>query len=284
MIRTSRYVIGATCAFLVGATSLLAQQNLGRDGTSWKWDGALASGGSLKIFDVNGAIHFTPSSDGSVHVQAEKHVHSGGDPKTVHYAVLRDGNSLTICALWGDDATCSNDGARGGNERNHGGDRRHNVTAELSVQVPAGVRTGGYTVNGDVSVERITADVKTTTVNGTISVSQVSGQVSARTVNGDVDVDTRAGTVSAETVNGSITAAMGADGSGDMRFHTVNGSIEISGPSQLNADVELNTMNGSIDTKYSLNFDRRRKHANGTVGNGGRRLVANTMNGSITLR
>lgn len=285
MIKTSRYVIGAACALFVSAAPLLlAQQNLGREGTSWKWDGPLPSGGSLGLYNINGAIHFTPSADGSVHVQAEKHVHSGGDPTTVRYAVVRDGNNLVICALWNADATCDADGMHSRGRTERGGDRRRNVTAEFSVQVPAGVRMNGNTVNGDVSVDRITSDVSANTVNGTVKVTQVSGQVRARTVNGDVDVDTRGGTVSGETVNGSVSASMGSGGTGDMRFRSVNGSITITGPSALNADVDLNTLNGDIDSKYSLTFDRRRRHADGVVGSGGRRLSASTVNGSITLR
>ncbi|HEY5087394.1 MAG TPA: DUF4097 family beta strand repeat-containing protein [Gemmatimonadaceae bacterium] len=282
MIRTHRFVIGATCAVVVGAAPLLAQQDLGRDGTSWHWDGALASGGSLHLFNINGALHFTASSDASVHVQAEKHVHSGGDPRTVHYAVVRDGNNVTICAMWNDSATCDADGMHS-TERNDNGDRRRNVTADISVQVPAGVRTNGNSVNGEVSVEHIASDVRANTVNGTVRVTQVTGQVEARSVNGEVDVDTRGGPVSAETVNGSIHASMGSQGTGDMRFRAVNGDIEISAPSSLNADVELTTVNGSIDSKYPLDFDRRHRRASGVVGKGGPRLTASAVNGSITL-
>jgi hypothetical protein len=270
------------CALFAGATPLLAQQNLGRDGTSWKWSGPIASGGTLAVYDLNGAMHFTPSSDGNVHVDAQKHVHDGGDPTAVHYAVVRDGNNLVICAMWRDDATCDASGAHGGDHSDRA-DRRRNVTAEFSVQVPAGVRLNGNTVNGDVSVERIASDVRANTVNGVVRVTQVSGEVRARTVNGDVKVDTRSGTVSGETVNGSVDATMGSGGSGDMRFRTVNGSITINGPSSLNADVDLRVMNGSIDSKYSLNFDRHRRHADGTIGSGGRSLSASTVNGSITL-
>ena len=283
MIRTSRYVIAAACAIVAGSAPLLAQQDLGRDGTSWHWDGPLASGGSLKVFSINGALHFTASPDGSVHVQAEKHVHPGGDPRIVHYAVVRDGNNVTICAMWSDDATCDANGMHNNGSSENGGDRRHNVTAEISVQVPGGVSTNANTINGEVTIERISSDVKARTVNGTVRVAQVTGQVAARTVNGDVSVDTRGGSVSAETVNGSLTASMGSGGSGDMRFRTVNGSIDITGPSPLNADVELSTSNGTVESKYPLNFDRRHTHADGTVGSGGRRLTANTVNGSVTL-
>jgi|GEM_PF-617985 hypothetical protein len=286
MIRTSRYVMAAACAVALGAVPLMAQQDLGRDGTSWKWDGALASGGSLKLFNINGALRFTASPDGNVHVQAVKHVHSGGDPRTVHYAVVREGNNLTICAMWNDNATCDIDGMSGNrnNDNDNDGNRRRNVTAEFSVQVPAGVRTAGNTVNGDVSVERVSSDVRANTVNGAVRVTQVTGDVDAHTVNGDVNVDTRGGTVSGATVNGSVTASMGSSGTGDMRFTTVNGGIEITTPSVFNADVRLSTLNGSIDSKFPLEFDRRRRHAEGSIGSGGRQLRATTVNGSITLQ
>ncbi|MEO7102930.1 MAG: hypothetical protein ABI311_05940 [Gemmatimonadaceae bacterium] len=283
MIRTFRYAAGAACALFIGATPLFAQQNLGRDGTTWKWDGALPSGGSFRVYSVNGAMHFTPSSDGSVHLSAVKHVHSGGDPSTVHYAVVRDGNTLVICAMWNDDATCDTDGMHS-QDRNQGGDRRRNVAVEFSVQVPTGVQLSGNTVNGDVSVERLASDVRARTVNGAVRVAGVTGEVNARSVNGDVSVETRSSTVSGETVNGSVEVTMGSGGTGDMRFRTVNGDITITGPAPLNADVSLTTTNGSIDSKYPLNFDRRRRHADGAVGSGGRRLSANTVNGSITLR
>ncbi|MEO7043015.1 MAG: DUF4097 family beta strand repeat-containing protein [Gemmatimonadaceae bacterium] len=282
MIRTFRYAVGAACALFIGTTPLFAQQNLGRDGTSWKWDGALSSGASFRLYSINGAMHFTPSSDGSVHLLAVKHVHSGGDPNTVHYAVVRDGNSLVICAMWNDDATCDADGMHS-EDRNSGGDRRRNVAVEFTVQVPTGVQLSGNTVNGDVSIERVGSEVQANTVNGAVRVSGVTGEVKARSVNGDVSVETRSGAVSGETVNGAVDVTMGSGGTGDMRFRSVNGDVTINGPTPLNASVSLNTVNGSIDTKYSLNFDRRRRHADGTVGSGGRRLSASTVNGSITL-
>jgi hypothetical protein len=284
MIRTSSYLFAAAGALALSASPLLAQQDLGRDGTSWRWDGALPSGGTLRLYSINGALHLAPASDGSVHVQATKHVNSGGDPRSVHYAVVRDGNNLVICALWNDDATCDANGMRGNGHGDHddNGDRR-NVTAEITVQIPAGVHTNGNTINGDVTVDRVDSDVRAGTVNGSVRVTRVSGQVRARTVNGDVTVDTRGGPVSAETVNGSVKVAMGTTGTTDMRFRTVSGDIDITAPAPLNADVELSTLNGSIESKYPLDFDRDHHRARGTVGNGSRHLSANTINGSITL-
>jgi hypothetical protein len=281
MNNTSRQLLGVACALAL-ATPLMAQQDLGRDGTAWRWDGALPSGGTVRLFNINGALHFTASSDGSLHLQAEKQVQSGGDPRSLHYAVFREGDNLTICALV-DDATCDASGIHSDGRERGNRDRRRNVTAEISVQVPKGVNSSGNTINGDVTVERVDADVRANTVNGTIRVTRAGGQVSARTVNGDVNVDTRGGPVSAETVNGSIKAAMGATGTADMRFRTVSGDIDISAPSPLNARVELNTLNGSIDSKFPLYFERDRHRASGTVGSGGRLLIAHTVNGSITI-
>ncbi|MDQ2891232.1 MAG: DUF4097 domain-containing protein [Gemmatimonadota bacterium] len=288
MIDTRRVVTAAyvaACAMTVvaaGATPLLAQQDLGREGTSWRWDGELPSGGTVRGLNVNGALHLTQSSDAAVHIRAEKHVHSGGDPSSVHYAVVRDGNNLTVCVLWTDDATCDARGMRG-SDHDDNNDARHRVSVELTLQIPPTVRARGNTVNGDVSVDRIGSDVEVGTVNGTVRVTNSNGAVRARSVNGDIRVDTRGGPVSAETVNGSIQAVMGSTGNSDIRFRTVSGDIDISVPSALNASVELGTLNGTVNSKFPLDFDRDHHRGRGVVGNDGRRLSATTVNGSITL-
>jgi hypothetical protein len=287
MKRFSRHIVLAgvtlaSSALAAAVSSLGAQQDLGRNGTSWSWNGPATSGGTLSVYNLNGAMRFTASPDGDVHVNAEKRVHSGGDPATVHYAVVHDGDNLVICALWRDDATCDADGAHYRHGGDRGGDRRRNVTAEMSVQVPTGVRLSANTVNGDVSAEGIRSAVRAETVNGAVRVT-ASGDVAASTVNGDVTLDTRSGTARGQTVNGSIIATIGADGTSNMNFQTVNGSITINAPSSFSADVRLSTIGGSIESKFPLNFDRFRRRADGTVGRGGRRLSASTVNGSITL-
>lgn len=281
-LATTMVAIASAVCFM--GAPLAAQQNLGQEGTSWSWAGSVPSGAWLRLYTVNGPVRVTASPDGNAHVQAEKRVRNGGDPRTVHYAVVRDGNNVTICALWNDEATCDERGPRGNDIHSNGDDRRQNVEVNFQVQVPNGARAFTSTVNGDMTVSRLTSDVTARTVNGAVRVEQVGGPVNARSVNGDVRVDTRGGPVSAETVNGSINATMAAQGSADMRFRSVNGTIDINAPAQLNADVELSTVNGDIDSKFPLNYDRRRHHAEGTVGSGGPRLTATTVNGSVNLR
>lgn len=285
------YALGALAGALSGALSAAvvaapagAQQNLGRSDTSWRWDGPVGNGQWLRVFDVNGPMNVTASGDGNVHVRAEKRARRGGDPTTVHFDVVRDSRGLSICALWTDDATCDESGSHNNSIHSNGWDRRQNVEVAFEVQVPAGVRASMNTVNGELNITRVAAEVTARTVNGGVQVRDAGAAVKANTVNGDISVDTRGGPVSAETVNGSIDAKMASQGTADMRFRSVNGGIDINTPDALNADVELSTVNGSIDSRYSLSYDRRRRHAEGTVGRGGPSLMASTVNGSVTLR
>lgn len=279
-------VIAAVAAPLLAVarpTPLRAQDNLGRNDTSWRWDGQLPAGQWLRLYNVNGAVTVTSSSDGSVHVRAEKRAKSGGDPTSVHFSVAH-ANGVTICALWRDDATCDESGAHNNSVHTGMWDRRQNVEVVFAVQVPNGVRAAMNTVNGEMQITRVSSDVVARTVNGDLRIQDVGASVNAKTVNGDVSVNTRGGPVSAETVNGSIDAAMAAQGNTDMRFRTVNGGIDITTPSSLSAAVELSTVNGSIESKFPLNYDRRRRHAEGTVGRGGPELQASTVNGSVSLK
>jgi DUF4097 and DUF4098 domain-containing protein YvlB len=73
---------------------------------------------------------------------------------------------------------------------------------------------------------------------------------------------------------------------GDMRFSTVNGGIEVETPSSLDANVSLNTMSGGITSDFPVQLSGRfgPRHAEGTIGRGGRRITMNTVNGSLELR
>ena len=123
-------------------------------------------------------------------------------------------------------------------------------------------------------------------MNGGVKGHGLDAEAEAYTVNGSIKL-AAAGHVRAETVNGSITAEMGrANWSGDLEFATVNGSISVDLPEPVHAQVEASTVNGSIETDFPITvtgkFSRRR--ASGTIGDGGRNLDLETVNGSIKLR
>jgi DUF4097 and DUF4098 domain-containing protein YvlB len=283
-MRTS--VIGLMIAAVAVTPSVSrAQQGLGRDVTVWTWDGRVDAGHWFNLSNINGSVTIDPSSDNSVHVRAEKLPHRDGDIRDVSFVVIQNGGDLRICALTYDDDRCDEDGLHSSGD--HSRRRERNVEVKFTVRVPRGVRVAAGTVNGSMTVRGVGAEVRANTVNGGLDVRDASGQVTAHTVNGNVNVTTNAGPVNASTVNGSITARMGALArDGDMKFSTVNGGITVETPSSLDADVSLNTMFGGISSDFPVQLSGKfgPRHAEGTIGRGGRRISMNTVNGSLELR
>ena len=146
--------------------------------------------------------------------------------------------------------------------------QNNDVSVRFVARVPPGVRFVGRTVNGDVDAQGLSGPVTIATVNGSTTFSTTSyGEAS--------------------TVNGSIRGILGASGWNDgLVFHTVNGSITLDLPSDLSADVRASTVNGEISTDFPMLISGRvsRRHLSGTIGNGGRQLDLETVNGSVRLR
>ncbi|PYX88201.1 MAG: hypothetical protein DMG68_09220, partial [Acidobacteria bacterium] len=126
-----------------------------------------------------------------------------------------------------------------------------------------------------------------TSVNGSVAAEDMGRFVRADTVNGSVRVSTAAW-AQADTVNGSIKVRMGnADWSGTLKLDSVNGSVELEMPDDLSADVRFSSVNGHMNTDFPLtttgNFGAGHS-AHGKIGNGGRELVIDTVNGNVELR
>jgi hypothetical protein len=233
-----------------------------QQGDQWSWHGRLAPGKTLEIRGVNGDVTAQPGSGDEVVVTAEKHGRRS-DPDEVRIEVVQDADGVTICSVYpGSSNRC------GSGDDYHMRTHDNDVRVQFHVQVPPGVRFVGETVNGDVEANDLSAAVRTSTVNGSVRLA------------------TSAGDASASTVNGSVSAVVRGQGRGPLRFHTVNGSVTVSLPKQLDADLEAATVNGSIDTDYPITVTGRltRRRLNGRIGQGGRTLSLETVNGSIHIR
>lgn len=231
-------------------------------GNEWNWHGRIAAGKTLEIRGVNGRIEAEPASGNEVVVTATKRARHS-DPDEVKIEVVqRDGN-VTICAVYpGSSNRCAPD------DDYHMSTHNNDVEVEFHAQLPAGVAFTGGTVNGDVEAHDLT------------------GPVDATTVNGGVRLETSSGDASAHTVNGSVTAVVHGRGTTPLRFGTVNGGVTLSVPKDLSADLEAETVNGSIETDFPITVTGRinRRHLDGRIGQGGRSLKVETVNGSIRLR
>jgi hypothetical protein len=279
-------MFGVLALAIAATPPAIAAQEVGRDSETWTWEGRIEAGKWFRLSSVNGPVTIEPSSDNQVHVRAEKVVRRG-DVRDVAFQVIQSGGDVRVCALWRRD-TCDEDGMRSNRRRGDDDDNdRHDVRVNFTVKVPAGVRVSSGTVNGEMRVREVTSDVRASTVNGRVEVRNAGGPVRASTVNGAVDVTTRNGPVDASTVNGNIDVRMSAVArEGDMKFSTVNGSITVETPDALDANVSLGTLHGSIISDYPVQLSGRfgPRHAEGTIGRGGRQIRMDTVNGSIELR
>jgi hypothetical protein len=268
-----RFDRGRTMLATAGALLVLGAAGAGaqQESTTWNWSGDLGQGRTVYLRNVNGAVRFEAGTGNKVEVSAVKRWRRG-DPADVRIEARMAGSGrgdIIICALWGDRATCDEDGYESNRDRDDRDRNRNNdVSVEFVVKVPASAKVDASTVNGDLRVEGTNADIE------------------ASTVNGDLEAYSASGRVEASTVNGSITVRNGAQVTQDLEYTTVNGSITVELPAATNASVSLSTVNGRISTDFPMtldgNINPRRIRAN--IGNGGPRIRANTVNGSIRLR
>ena len=251
--------IGAT--LISGSTGSDAWSGTGANRhETWNWSGTLASGRKLEINGVNGSIEAVAGTGDRVVVTAEK-TGRKHDPALVKIEVHPDADGIVICAVYpGESSPCRPLGLSFS-------DRANDVEVEFHVTVPAGV---AFTANN---------------VNGGIRVRGLQGRVKARTVNGECDIETT-GSGQASTVNGAVRASIGRLAASDeVSFHTVNGTITLQLPSDANAEVSSSTVNGSIQTDFPMTLSGGwgPRSASGTIGHGGARVSAHTVNGSIRL-
>lgn len=253
-----------TCATLALALPASAQDSRRED--AFTWSGAMATGRTIYIKNINGGVDVERSGNGRVEVTAEKRWRRG-NPEDVRIEQKKAGDDVVICALWSEGSSCDERGIR--SERGMRWNDRNDVSVRFTVRVPEGVRVDLSTVNGGIEVNGVNTEVRANTVNGSINARSAGGPVRAK------------------TVNGSINISMGTLGSAeDLEYQTVNGAITITLPSNFGAELELSTVNGRVSTDFPITVSGTLspRRLRGTVGDGRTRLRASTVNGSVTLK
>ena len=269
-VRTVLFAAAALAAPVLPTQLTLAQAQ--QTDNSFKWSGRIPAGRAIRVRNLNGSITVGPASGDQVEVTAIKRWRRG-DPSVVRIEPKKyaGDESVVICALWGDDASCDErhydshtDSRRDPRMRNN------DVSVAFRVLVPQGVNVAMNTVNGDVTVDGATADVD------------------AGTVNGEVDIATSGGRARATNVNGGVRARLGKlDAEGAMQFTTVNGNVTVEFSGDSGADLEMETVNGSLNTNFEMTLVGRLdpKHLRSHVGRpGGPRIRLQTVNGNVDIR
>jgi len=125
------------------------------------------------------------------------------------------------------------------------------------------------TSNGRIEIDGYLNDIDAQTSNGRIRVAGAAGPVRVRSSNGSVGValtDDNPGPVYARSSNGSITLDLGPAFAGRLRLDTSNGRVRVEG--------------GPMARIHSIS----RSEAELTIGESSEESVADTSNGSVTVR
>ncbi len=234
---------------------------------AFQWTDQIVAGGTLHLRDVNGRIRVVPAPAGAVQITGSKVWHRGRE-SDVRFVANRVGSDVYVCALWGRRSRCDEHGytASGPSFWSIFSFRgRSDMRADFAVSLPAGVKLDVVAVNGGVSVQGVSSDVK------------------IQSVNGSVDASSRSGSMAIENVNGSITAGVDSLGTAPYRFVTVNGSVHVTLPAAFQGRVELKTITGRASSDFPVTGATERNTIEGTVGSGNGSVTIKTVNGSVEL-
>src|SRR5689334_9764625 len=173
-----------TTLFLLGTIALPAAGQQTQSSDTFNWNGRVAPGRWVRVYNLNGSITVGAASGDQVQVIATKHWRRG-DPAVVHFSANMYGENAVICALWGNNSTCDERGSHNRGDREDRRTRNNDVNVEFRVLVPKGVKVSVETVNGEVAVDGVTSDVNAETVNGEVDITTAGGRVNASNVNGN---------------------------------------------------------------------------------------------------
>lgn len=164
--------------------------------------------------------------------------------------------------------------------------RTPKVTVDYTIKLPASVILNrASTTNGNIEIFGTRGDSYIKTTNGDIAVEGTEGLIDAKSTNGRISITGGALTKNARTTNGSIEASLSDNFIDGSSISTTNGSIDLYLSPGINADIELRTVNGKISAgSFRMVVDTiSKREFVGTLGSGGKRITARTVNGSISL-
>lgn len=292
-----RFLLSALVAGALVAAPAIAQDKPTETDSTFAFRTRLASGAWVRVFTFNGDVDVREGTGDQVEIRGEKRGRRTRWDR-VFFETKRDGDNVTVCAIYGDEAECESDGP-------HGNMNSSNVGARFTVTVPRGAKVRVGSGNGDVSVRVAAAEASASTGNGDVEVVGVRGRVDAATGNGPlliedaggpveastgngrVTINTATGPVSAHSGNGNIDVRMARlTGDGDMEFRTGNGRVTVAVPASFEGEVVTSTGSGHLESDFPMTVNGRMDSRNmrATIGKGGRRIRMSSGNGDLELR
>jgi hypothetical protein len=288
MVIISSFSRTASLAVLLLTAPGLAARAQVTTSPTFDWTGPMPAGSILRLYTADGPITVTRSQGNQVVVHGEQqreHYSSRSSSGPIVYERLQDGDNVTICAYEQDEGSCSDHGLR---DRSHHRSWDHSPSAELRVELPAGIRLVAGSGDGEVSVRGAGSDVDASTGDGDITIEETAGPVKASTGDGKIWVSAASGPVDASTGDGSIEVRMGVvSHPRDMHFSTGDGSVTVYVPAAFAGELDAHTGDGHIESDFPLELHGRldEQHIHTMIGGGGStRLSISTGDGDIRLR
>ena len=157
----------------------------------------------------------------------------------------------------------------------------------IHAEGPSDAHDASWSVSYRISVPRHT-NLTIQTINGPVSVEKVTGLMDLRAVNGPLDLTEVGGDVHARAQNGPLTVTLhGArwDGAG-LDAETRNGPVDLILPKAYAAHLETGTVNGPVSIDFPMTvqgqIDFRRLSTD--IGGGGPSVRVVTTNGPLSVR
>jgi len=160
-----------------------------------------------------------------------------------------------------------------------------NLNVEVEIKVPSQFNLDINTAGGDIRCGGINGMAQLNTSGGDIWADKFSGNLEASTSGGDVYLFCSDAVIEAETSGGDIKLEYTGENRG-IDLSTSGGDIDIKLPSDFKAAIDLSTSGG--DVSCSLNMSNVKKSyessLEGELNGGGKKLIAQTSGGDITVK
>jgi putative adhesin len=237
---------------------------------AWQWSETLPAGTTIHLRNMNGSIRVRPTNGDKAMVVASERWRFGRQ-NDVQFLVKRVGSDVYVCAIWGKRGQCDENGYHSrsrGMFRFFGFHWGTDATANLRLDLPAGIKLDAQTSNGGLDIAGASAGGRARTVNGGVVVKQSSGAFDVSSVNGSINV-------ALDSVSSTDT----------LNVETTNGSVRAELPNSFSGAVSLSTVNGGLHTDMPVTTTGAltRRNLDGRIGTGQQLVRIRTINGGITL-
>ena len=136
--------------------------------------------------------------------------------------------------------------------------------------------------SGEIRAGWIAGRTEVRTGSGTVALQRVSGPLTVKSLDGDIELSEVTGPVTARSDRGSVTIGFSDETGGIVE--TEQGDVAVTLPEKSGASLDARTGDGSVDIAAGeWKGERGPRHALGTIGGGGPRLVVRSARGTIRV-